>query len=284
MGPLCHCLDDDVKINSTQGATVRRKYQRLSDAAEWAATLWGLMRAPGPGTVPGMSDKSAPTSKALTLFKAAIAAGYRVDAETGKAYRPDGSEWKPITNPGGYLQLQIKSKLIGGHLTIPVHKAVAFLKFGEQAFGGVLCHVRHLDGDKLNNASSNIALGTPLQNKHDTPGHVLSNAGRKRAEVLGKEALSRIRAKAALSIDYVAVGRKSAAAAGSKKLSESDVRKILANAALPASERVHQRVLAASLGVKQGTVCDVIAGRCYGDVANGMRAALEQKNGCTQEG
>jgi hypothetical protein len=51
---------------------------------------------------------------------------------------------------------------------IPVHKLVAYQKFGDKAFE-TGTHVRHLDGDSLNNSEENIALGTPSENSFDRP-------------------------------------------------------------------------------------------------------------------
>ncbi len=51
---------------------------------------------------------------------------------------------------------------------IPVHRLVAFQKFGDAAFAeGVV--TRHLNGDSLDNSMRNIELGTPKDNALDRP-------------------------------------------------------------------------------------------------------------------
>ncbi len=51
---------------------------------------------------------------------------------------------------------------------IPVHKFVAYKKYGDRAFeNGIM--IRHLDNNHLNNADDNIALGTAYDNAMDIP-------------------------------------------------------------------------------------------------------------------
>lgn len=50
--------------------------------------------------------------------------------------------------------------------TVPVHRLVAFQKYGNEVFDKDLV-VRHLDGNSLNNSYKNIALGTQSDNMYD---------------------------------------------------------------------------------------------------------------------
>ena len=53
-------------------------------------------------------------------------------------------------------------------LKFPVHRLVAYQKFGDQMFEPGI-QVRHLDGNSLNNLEENIELGTQSQNMMDIP-------------------------------------------------------------------------------------------------------------------
>lgn len=66
-----------------------------------------------------------------------------------------------------YLEFNVKDAR-GKSVPIPVHRLVAFEKFGEASFGkGTL--VRHLDQNPLNNSLDNIALGSNSDNMMDRP-------------------------------------------------------------------------------------------------------------------
>lgn len=51
---------------------------------------------------------------------------------------------------------------------IPVHRLVAYQKYGNKIFKNGI-HVRHLDGNSLNNCDDNILIGTPSENCLDKP-------------------------------------------------------------------------------------------------------------------
>ncbi len=59
-------------------------------------------------------------------------------------------------------------RLNGERITVPVHRFVAYLKYGYTLFDNDI-EVRHLDGDSLNNSWNNIAIGTHSQNMLDIP-------------------------------------------------------------------------------------------------------------------
>ena len=58
-----------------------------------------------------------------------------------------------------YLQVLIRNR------TYTVHSLVALAFLGPRPPGA---EIRHLDDDKHNNAPSNLAYGTPAQNRRDT--------------------------------------------------------------------------------------------------------------------
>jgi|DEB0MinimDraft_3_1074331.scaffolds.fasta_scaffold39300_2 hypothetical protein len=72
-----------------------------------------------------------------------------------------GKEGEP-----SYMYLSIHYN--GKKNKIPVHRLIAYLKYGDRAFG-VGMVTRHLDGDSLNNKEWNIAIGTQRDNIMDRP-------------------------------------------------------------------------------------------------------------------
>jgi len=69
---------------------------------------------------------------------------------------------KPFDNGNGYLHVRIGSR------NRTVHGIVAETFIGPRPDGHV---IRHLDGDRLNNAASNLAYGTQRQNVRDQIAH-----------------------------------------------------------------------------------------------------------------
>ena len=74
----------------------------------------------------------------------------------GKGSRPD------------YLTFNVKHD--GSSYPVPVHKLVAYQKFGEASFEDSIV-VRHLDGLSLNNETDNIPIGRHSDNMMDRPTH-----------------------------------------------------------------------------------------------------------------
>lgn len=62
----------------------------------------------------------------------------------------------------------------GKHKVVRVHQLVAEAFLGPRPAGAV---IRHLDGDVLNAAASNLAYGTPRENEADKLQHGTSNRG-----------------------------------------------------------------------------------------------------------
>jgi hypothetical protein len=80
---------------------------------------------------------------------------------------------------GGYRQVKISDEWNGGKRTITVHSLVC------EAFHGPKPspkhEVRHLDGDRLHNAASNLRWGTASENRHDSVRHGTHYFSRKAA-------------------------------------------------------------------------------------------------------
>lgn len=56
----------------------------------------------------------------------------------------------------------------GNKIRIPIHRFVAYLKFGAKSMKNGIC-TRHLDGDSTNNKWDNIAIGSQSENRMDIP-------------------------------------------------------------------------------------------------------------------
>lgn len=89
--------------------------------------------------------------------------GYRV-LKNGDVIGVKGKKLKTrLTNKGyRYFSVRVNSK----KKAIPVHRLVAYQKFGDELFNhGVM--VRHLDNDKQNNSLGNIEIGSWQANYND---------------------------------------------------------------------------------------------------------------------
>lgn len=89
--------------------------------------------------------------------------GYHVDDE-GRIWSFTGRRMNPKPQNNGYVRFSVKRN--GITKTVAVHQFVAYDKFGEAALApGV--HVRHMDGNPLNNRRENIEIGTASDNMMD---------------------------------------------------------------------------------------------------------------------
>lgn len=97
--------------------------------------------------------------------------GYRVIE--GFPYNPAGKElsthlWKAnIKSPYKQITVNCDKK----NVVIPIHRMVAYQKYGMEMFK-LNVVVRHKDGDSLNNSDDNIILGTYEDNYYDIPEEV----------------------------------------------------------------------------------------------------------------
>jgi hypothetical protein len=96
-------------------------------------------------------------------LRAAFLKGYRV--ANGNVVTPEGKP-RAATLYDGYLSFNfgINAKQI----PVKVHRLVAYQKYGEEALVAGR-HVRHLDGNPVNNLADNIAIGSAHDNSMDRP-------------------------------------------------------------------------------------------------------------------
>ena len=95
------------------------------------------------------------------ILKEAGKKGYCVDIH-GNVW----SKTKQLALRKAQDRYQFTIRYYGKRVTIPVHKFVAYLKFGDEIFKEGI-EVRHLDGNSLNNGYENISIGTHTQNMRD---------------------------------------------------------------------------------------------------------------------
>ena len=99
--------------------------------------------------------------------------GYRVVGD--KVISHLGNTIKTRLTPAGYPIFSIWFN--GKCRTVPVHRLVAFQKFGQKVYEKGI-QSRHLDGNKLNFLGENIAIGTQSENQLDIPEHIRQHAAR----------------------------------------------------------------------------------------------------------
>lgn len=96
--------------------------------------------------------------------KQAAELGYRVSEDGLTVTRPQDRIVPQQCTRDGYNRFTFGPKC--NRLTIRTHRLQAFQSFGDAIYQeGIVC--RHLDGNPLNNAASNIALGTQSDNMMD---------------------------------------------------------------------------------------------------------------------
>jgi len=103
-------------------------------------------------------------------LKAAVERGYYIDAD-GFAHNGNGEIIKGYVNSTGYKCITIRMDKYFGRrkcCKVPMHRLMAYQKFGEQIFDEEL-EIRHLNNNKLDNSFNNIGIGTPTENRHDLP-------------------------------------------------------------------------------------------------------------------
>lgn len=101
-------------------------------------------------------------------------------AQVGYLVEPDGTVFSPHGSPmrtrndSGYarfnvnLPSSVEPDRTKRTLAVYVHKLMAYQKFGTACFGKGI-HVRHLNGDSLDNSAENIAIGNQSDNMMDQP-------------------------------------------------------------------------------------------------------------------
>lgn len=136
------------------------------------------LQRPGYGLFCSLACRNKPrttiVSGADACLRKAFAAGYRATAE-GVIVGPHGSRPQ--------LRAHHKTRYLsfsapGCRSPISVHRFIAFQLFGEPAMSAEC--VRHLDDNRANNRSENIAYGTRSQNQFDIPDARRSLMGQRR--------------------------------------------------------------------------------------------------------
>ena len=89
--------------------------------------------------------------------------GYYVDKQ-GNVYSPN----KKLSLKTRYDRYLFSIRFNGERINIPVHKFIAYLKFGEKLFNEEIV-VRHLNDISLDNTWDNIGIGTQSDNMLDIP-------------------------------------------------------------------------------------------------------------------
>lgn len=106
-------------------------------------------------------------SKTLNRTIIAYRKGYRVNTD-GQPISPTGKLRKTCKyQTKRYVIEKFNIAVEGKVVPIKVHQLCAYQKFG--LWDSSRIHVRHLDGNSLNNRPENIALGTASQNMLDRP-------------------------------------------------------------------------------------------------------------------
>lgn len=83
-----------------------------------------------------------------------------------------GTWYTPKPNKSGYPEISFRCRKLGITQKVPVHRVVAFQKYGEKIFEpGII--VRHKDNNKLNFDRNNILIGTALDNHLDNEKSVI---------------------------------------------------------------------------------------------------------------
>jgi len=128
-------------------------------------------------------------SKSAEAVKIAFKKGYRV-TENGTVINAVGKVRKLVqTNPNNhnnsYYRFNVCIDSNGSVFPVLVHQLQAYQKYGDAIFGDNI-HVRHLNGNSLDNSVDNIVIGTASENEMDK-----SPETRKRVSALGVAKIAR---------------------------------------------------------------------------------------------
>ena len=110
-------------------------------------------------------------------------------------------------NANGILYRVFTISTVDGSFPIPVHRLVAFQKFGEEALVEGI-HTRHKDGNSLNNLDENIVLGTATDNAMDRPKEARQKHAAKGNQQLTPELIGQIRADHSQGLGYKRLRKK----------------------------------------------------------------------------
>lgn len=101
-------------------------------------------------------------TKAHQAILKAVESGYTVN-ESGNVVNRNGVQIKSVISDN-YARFTIR--LNNSHAAVKVHRLLAYQKFGSVIFNKSI-HVRHLNGNSLDNSYNNIAIGSASDNMMD---------------------------------------------------------------------------------------------------------------------
>lgn len=107
-------------------------------------------------------------SKYVKALVTAFEKGYKVD-KNGNVTSPFSNKFRKLNakDRNGIFYYEFSVRVINNESrNVAVHQLQAFQKFGEEALNEGI-HVRHLDGNSLNNSWDNIDIGTQSINMLD---------------------------------------------------------------------------------------------------------------------
>lgn len=102
-------------------------------------------------------------NKTNKILVHAFSIGYRVDDE-GNVYNLLNKEIKTRVSGNGYRMFSFR--INGVHSSVYVHRLLAYQLFGDKIFKNGI-HVRHLNGNPIDNSINNISIGTASDNAMD---------------------------------------------------------------------------------------------------------------------
>lgn len=124
----------------------------------------------------------------------AVESGYSVD-DLGNLFLNGEKIFPKVAKHSGIPYFYVLHRANGRSLAVPIHRLVAFQKYGTTIFDRKLV-VRHLNGNSLDNSVENIAIGTYKDNSMDIPVSVRQRTARS-ARTLSAEDVNYIREQAA---------------------------------------------------------------------------------------
>jgi hypothetical protein len=111
-------------------------------------------------------------------------AGFTYNGQTGQVFKPDGTVQETHMFRGlrsEYLVFTTRNPFVSAQ--IYVHKLASYCLYGEAAlYPGI--QARHKDGNRLNNKSDNILIGTQKENMADNSSEWRSDIVKKRQQTL----------------------------------------------------------------------------------------------------
>jgi hypothetical protein len=130
--------------------------------------------------------------KYMFAIEEAIRLGYLINEKEGTITSPHGINLSYSLNGNQrYPTVTLVTPTLEKHsYSITVHKIIGYKLWGRKAFEPGI-HVRHLDGNTLNNREPNLALGTPSENERDKHPEVRKRSATLARQAQGKAALNR---------------------------------------------------------------------------------------------